>query len=119
MALCQKVYDDHIGEPERIKHLGDELRIVHTILACRKGVEAVMELKEIDTRVLIRFLQDKFKELELNYTYQEYSYCAMTVQTLFKLYQLIADSKKYPDKIESIRMELYQWVEKLHQTLKQ
>ena len=27
--------------------------------------------------------------------------------------------KKYPDKIESIRMELYQWVEKLHQTLKQ
>ena len=78
-----------------------------------------MELKEIDTRVLIRFLQDKFKELELNYTYQEYSYCAMTVQALFKLYQLIADSKKYPDKIESIRMELYQWVEKLHQTLKQ
>lgn len=119
LALCQKVYDDHIGEPERIKHLGDKLCVVHTILACRKGVEAVMELKEIDTRVLIRFLQDKFKELELNYTYQEYSYCAMMVQTLFKLYQLIADSKKYPDKIESIRMELYQWVEKLHQTLKQ
>lgn len=69
LALCQKVYDDHIGEPERIKHLGDKLCVVHTILACRKGVEAVMELKEIDTRVLIRFLQDKFKELELNYTF--------------------------------------------------
>lgn len=118
LAFCQKVYANHIDEPERIKHLRNKLSTVHTILAYRKGPEAIMELKEIDFHVLIKFMEDNFNELEINYAYQEYSQCKIMIQTLFKFYQLIVGSNEYSDKADAIRKELCQWVEKLELAMK-
>ena len=46
-------------------------------------------------------------------------YEACTIQDLFKLYQMIANREERSDKTESIREELFQWIEKVQQALKQ
>lgn len=116
LDLCQDVCDANMDNSE-IDHLRNGLCTVCTILACRKDLDAIADLKEIDDKVLEDFIQDKFKELELGYIYREYSSCTAELQDLFKLYQMIAARNEYSDRAERFREELYRWVEKLQQAL--
>lgn len=119
LDLCQKVCNANANNPQQIKYLRGKLCTARTLLACQKDLDAIAELKDIDVKVLQKFIQDKFKDLELGYIYREYSYCTTEIQELFKLYQMISDREEHSDKTESIREELYQWIEKIQQALKQ
>lgn len=119
LDLCQKVCAANANKPKEIKYLSGRLCTARTLFACQKNLDAIAELKEIDVKVLQKFIQDRFKDLELGYIYREYSYCTTEIQDLFKLYQMIANREERSDKTESIREELFQWIEKVQQALKQ